>query len=80
VPIHRCYAVKVVLVAGGPKRLYLERLPAYAPDLNPDEGVWKGFKRGALKNRCCHGRDEQLWELGLAIRRIPCVCHAGVML
>ena len=22
----------------------LERLPAYAPDLNPDEGTWQQFK------------------------------------
>ena len=25
-------------------RLKLEQLPGYAPDLNPDEGVWKHLK------------------------------------
>jgi hypothetical protein len=26
--------------------------PFYAPDLNPDEGVWNWLKRVALKNQC----------------------------
>ncbi len=68
--IHHCQAVKDFLAAGAAKRLHLERLPAYAPDLNPDEGVWNHLKRGELKNRCCHDLDELRWELGLAIRRL----------
>jgi transposase len=28
------------LAKGGAKRIHLERLPAYAPELNPQEGVW----------------------------------------
>lgn len=31
-------------------RLKLEQLPGYAPDLNPDEGVWKHLKYVELKN------------------------------
>jgi len=31
---------KALLAAGAAKRLLLERLPAYAPELNPAEGVW----------------------------------------
>ena len=69
-PIHRCQAVKAFLAAGAAERLHLERLPAYAPDLNPDEGVWNLLKRAELKNRCCHDRDELRWELSLAIRRL----------
>ncbi len=68
--IHHCQPVKAFLAAGAAKRLHLERLPAYAPDLNPDEGVWNHLKRGELKNRCCHDLDELRWELGLAIRRL----------
>ncbi len=39
-PIHHGQAVKDFLSAGAAKRLRLERLPGYAPDLNPDEGIW----------------------------------------
>lgn len=39
-PIHRGQAVKDFLRAGAAKRLRLEQLPGYAPDLNPDEGIW----------------------------------------
>lgn len=41
-------------------RLHLERLPAYAPELNPDEGVWKHAKH-ELSNGCPQDIDE-LWE------------------
>ncbi len=69
-PIHQCQPVKDFLAAGAAKRLHLERLPGYAPELNPDEGVWNHLKRVELKNRCCHDLDELRWELGLAIRRL----------
>jgi transposase len=39
-PIHCSQAVKAFLRRGAAKRLHLEQLPAYAPDLNPDEGIW----------------------------------------
>ena len=32
--IHRCQAVKDFLAQGGAKRIHLERLPGYAPELN----------------------------------------------
>ena len=69
-PIHRCRAVKDFLTAGAATRLHLEQLPGYAPDLNPDEGVWNLLKRAELKNRCCQDLDELRWELRLAIRRL----------
>ena len=31
-------------------RLHLERLPAYAPDLNPVEFVWSHLKHGRMAN------------------------------
>jgi transposase len=84
-PIHRCRPVKEFLAAGAAARLWLERLPGYAPDLNPDEGVWNHLKRVELKNRCCQNLDELRWELGLAIRRLrrrphvlrACVAQCG---
>ncbi len=69
-PIHRCRPVKEFLARGAARRLHLERLPAYAPELNAAEGVWNLLKRVELKNRCCHDLDELRWELGLAIRRL----------
>jgi putative transposase len=32
------------------RRLHLERLPAYAPDLNPVEMIWSNLKYGKLSN------------------------------
>lgn len=64
-PIHKGQPIKDYLAAGAAKRLHLERFPAYAPDLNPDEGIWNYLKRVELKNRCC--RD--LAELRLELRR-----------
>ena len=34
-PIHRCRAVKEYLAQGAARRLRLEQLPGYAPELNP---------------------------------------------
>jgi transposase len=68
--IHRAQPVKDFLAAGAAARLHLVQLPGYAPDLNPDEGVWNHLKRVELKNRCCQDLDELRWELGLAIRRL----------
>ena len=39
-------------------RLQLEYLPAYAPDLNPDEGVWS-----QLKSSLSNGRPDDVYEL-----------------
>lgn len=51
--IHRANVIKEFLSAGAAKRLHLERLPGYAPALNPQEGVWNLLKRRELKNLCC---------------------------
>ena len=64
-PIHRGGAVKDFLSSGASRRLKLEQLPGYAPDLNPDEGVWKHLKCVELKNLCC----ESLAELKIELRK-----------
>jgi transposase len=51
-PIHHGQAVKDFLKRGA-KRLHLERLPGYAPDLNPEEGIWSYLKRVEMGNVCC---------------------------
>jgi transposase len=40
-PIHRSHTITAFLANGAAPRLHLERLPASAPELNPDEGVWQ---------------------------------------
>jgi transposase len=87
-PIHRAQPVKNFLAAGAATRLRLELLPGYAPDLNPDEGVWQHLKRVELRNVCCtdlrHLRHLRR-ELARATTRLrakphlirACVRHAG---
>jgi transposase len=68
--IHRCKAVKAFLSAGAAKRLHLMSLPAYAPELNPQEGVWRWLKRVALANVCCDDLGEVRYELRLAFAKL----------
>jgi transposase len=69
-PIHRGRAVKDFLAGGASKRLKLEQLPGYAPELNPDEAVWKHLKRVELKNLCCGSLSELKVELRKAKERL----------
>jgi transposase len=69
-PIHRSKAVKEFLADGAAKRLQLEQLPGYAPDLNPDEGIWKHLKCVELKNLCCQSLSELRVELRKAKERL----------
>ena len=64
-PIHRGRAVKDFLASGAAGRVQLEQLPGYAPDLNPDEGIWKHLKCVELKNLCC----ESLAQLKIELRK-----------
>ena len=68
--IHRAEEVKVFLASGGAAQIHLERLPAYAPELNPAEGVWQHLKHVELRNLCCTDLDHLSTELNLAIRRL----------
>jgi transposase len=69
-PIHRGRAVKDFLRSGAASRLRLEQLPGYAPDLNPDEGIWKHLKCVELKNLCCQSLSELRKELRKAKERL----------
>ncbi len=69
-PIHRGGAVKDFLASGASRRLKLEQLPGYAPDLNPEEGVWKHLKCVELKNLCCQSLAELKVELRKAKERL----------
>jgi putative transposase len=65
-PIHRSKVVKAFLATGLGGRVWLERLPGYAPELNPVEGIWQYLKRVRLGNVCCHSLKEVRYELRLA--------------
>ena len=84
--IHRNRGVRQFLAEGGARRIHLERLPAYAPDLNPAEGVWGLLKQGELRNLCGRDLEHLKQELRLAIRRLRAkphliqACFAGARL
>jgi transposase len=69
-PIHRDKAIKAFLAMDAAERLWLEQVPGYAPELNPDEGVWDHLKNVELRNVACHDQDELRHELRLAIARL----------
>ena len=68
-PIHRSRLVKDY-VSSTRRRLVIERLPAYAPELNPVEYMWGHLKTHEIANLVV----TQAWELSLeataALRRI----------
>ena len=53
IPTHRSKKLKAYLAAGAAKRILLEQLPGYAPDLNPTEWVWSYLKVAELANTPC---------------------------
>jgi transposase len=69
-PIHRNTDVRDFLANGAAKQIHLERLPAYAPDLNPDEGTWRHLKRVELANVCCTDLLDLHSQVYLAVARL----------
>jgi transposase len=66
-PLHRGQPSKDFLSRGTARRIHLEHLPGYAPDLNPVEGLWNDLKCRELGTVCC--RD--FAELDTKLRRAP---------
>ena len=58
------------MIRGAAERTHLERLPGYAPDLNPYEGIWNYLKRVELKNVCCRDLAHLRSELRKATERL----------
>jgi transposase len=86
-PIHRCQEVKAFLASPAGQGVHLEQLPAYAPELNPAEGVWNYLKRVELKNVICQHLGQLSYELDKAIKRLrqkphiirACIVQAGLV-
>jgi len=51
-------------------RLRIYRLPAYAPELNPDEGLWAWMKQHALAGQCPPDLETLEHSIRLALRRL----------
>jgi transposase len=62
--------LRIFWQGGASLRLKLEQLPGYAPDLNPDEGVWKHLKCVELKKLCCESLAQLRVELRKAKERL----------
>jgi transposase len=69
-PAQRSRLVKQFLAEGAAERLHLVQLPAYAPDLNPVEGLWNHLKRVQLGNMCCAHLPQLRQELRKAVERV----------
>ncbi|ADB75250.1 IS630 family transposase [Geodermatophilus obscurus] len=68
-PAHRAKAVdRYVASTGGALRLY--RLPAYSPQLNPDEWVWKNVKHDGVAPAAPKGREQMKAVVAARLRRL----------
>jgi transposase len=77
-PMHRSQLIKACLAHGAAPRMHLERLPAYAPALNPDEGLWAPLQ-GVERRHVCgdhlpHLRGERR-DAVKRVRRTPRLIH-----
>jgi transposase len=68
-PIHRSALVRDY-VAGTRDRIVVERLPAYAPELNPVEYMWGHLKNHQISNLLVTKAWELSFEATAALRRM----------
>jgi transposase len=78
--IHRSKPVKAVLTESR-GRLWLERLPAYAPELNPVEYLWAHLKEHEIANLLVRTRlgVEPPRDPGPAPHAPPAADHPGLL-
>lgn len=69
-PIHRRKLVGEYIAAVGAENLAVVALPAYAPDLNPVEWLWRHLKQEEMKNLACLDLEGLHEELHLALGRV----------
>ena len=54
--------VKEFLAGAWDRGVRIERLPPYAPDLNPVEGAWQHLKLVEMRNLVCLDLEERTWR------------------
>jgi transposase len=69
-PIHRNRVVQAFLASLPTGWLQVVQLPGYAPELNPNEGVWDTLKVKELANVACADLPELRQALQQATRRL----------
>lgn len=69
-PIHRRTEVKEFLTEEVGRRVPIEALPSYAPDLNPTEWMWNHLKNVEMRNLACLDLEQLHMEFHLALGRI----------
>lgn len=69
-PIHRRTEVTEFVSAIGARNIQVEKLPSYAPDLNPTEWVWRHLKQIEMPNLAALDLEQLHMELYLAIDRL----------
>jgi transposase len=70
-PIHRWKEVREFLSGPGSKKVHVEALPGYAPDLSPlHQGVWHHLKEVEMGNLTCLDLEQLHLELHLAVGRL----------
>src|SRR5215212_1418328 len=73
-PVHRATAVdRFVASTHGALRLY--RLPAYSPQLNPDEWVWKNVKHDGVAPAAPKGPEQMKAVITARLRRLQRLPH-----
>jgi len=78
-PCHRGAAMRTLL--GRCRRLHVEPLPPYAPELNPDEGIWNQTRTALANGRPDEPRElaealhETLMEVGLSQTKLRWCFH-----
>ncbi len=68
-PVHRSARVKAFVEATD-GRLKLFHLPAYSPELNPDEQVWNQLKNHRIGKMFIKSLDDMVEKVGSALRSI----------
>jgi transposase len=70
-PIHRWGDIPTFMAEEGARRIHLEALPGYAPDLSPlDQGCWHQLKDVQMANLSCMDMEELHLEFDLAVGRL----------
>jgi transposase len=79
-PIHRSHLITEFPANGAAPRLQVERLPAYAPALNPGEGLWAHLKGVERRNVGCFTIRHRRHDRRDAVKRVqrkPRISQAG---